>query len=128
MPGLDVIVHQNGFSLALPNAIRVASRTFLHRGQSGKGAVIAQSVALTAIGNTRFLRMRLVKKIQRLRFLHVKHAWKGEPSHEQCDCHTECEDEKTPTHVISPPTSPTWQRSAGTKTRDARAPEVERCP
>src|SRR5579885_746440 len=128
MPGLDVIVHQNGFSPALANAIRVASRTLLHRGQSGKGAVIAQSVTFTAIGNARLLRMRLVKKIQRLWLLHVEHAWKDEPSREQCHCHTECEEQKTSTHVISPPSSPLWQRNAGTKTRDAHAPEVARSP
>src|SRR5579864_8327053 len=69
--GLDEVVDQSGFGLAFSNSFGVATRTFLHRRNSGKGSVFAKGVTFTAFGDARFLSMRLVTKLERLLSLHI---------------------------------------------------------
>ena len=128
MSGLDIAVHQDGFGLALANALGMASRTFLHCWKSGKGAVLADGMALGAVGDAGFFRVCLVKEIERLMLLRIEHARKYDPSDEQRDRHTESEDESVAPSLIARRSNPSWRRNAETSTPDLPATETAPLP
>src|ERR1700758_2609366 len=97
--GLDEVVDQGRFGLAFANPFGVATSAFFHCWDSGKGAVLAKSVALLAIRDAGFFRVRLVAKLDRLVPLHIEHAGKDNPPGYQRYGNPESEDETVSAHA-----------------------------